>query len=336
MFYSTQNLCSIPQQLQFEKNRIPLSKITNGVIDDSSQVKMFIPENPEKVNPFNSFIHAEIPIGDPNDVQDITEYEHIIYRTMKNDETSYNFDCPGINQTEITAFDRAFLVNWLSRVNYKCQLKTNTLYIAIGIIDRVIATINIPKSSLCLLGAVATLIASKVEDVHPVTIPTLLLLGEGQFRKSDIIESEMQISSLINYDFSFPTALSFLIQFMRLPSQPRNSECMILGRYLCELCMTASEFYEPEIVLPSAIAASCIMMTRILGGVDPWNEELASYTQYSFEDLACYCIIIHKILLNKDRPQSQFITKKYSSSLFLQVATIVVPPTLPEYFNRFM
>ena len=180
------------QNLQL-KNRVPFTEIINGVQQSSRK------EHPQKdsleqapqipqLESYLPFLHLEVPIGDPEDVQDVAEYEHIVYRFLRNEETHFRFEPSGVIQTDINSSDRGKLIDWLSRVNYKCQLKTNTLYLAIGIIDRVIAATAIKKSSLKLLGAVATLLASKIEDVHYVKIDNLVLLGDHEYTKEDMDE----------------------------------------------------------------------------------------------------------------------------------------------------
>jgi hypothetical protein len=93
--------------------------------------------------------------------------------------------------------------------------------------------------------------------------------------------------------------------------------------------MTTHEFMG---VKASAIAATALMMTRTLAGIEPWSEALAAYTQYSFDQLCGYCRIVHNILKMNPREESAFMRRKYGSDPFRNVASVPIPEELPIPF----
>jgi hypothetical protein len=300
-----------------EAKRVPLSSVSNSVRQSHEPPDGRIPA---------FLVHVEIPIGCPLDSQDITEYEHICYRSMRQLESS--FPKAAVRQSDITARDRDLLVDWICRLHYKTQISTESLFRAVGILDRAIALTRISRNRLHVVGAAALLIASKIEDSIYMSVSDAVSIGEGQYSLQDLLKMEIQLMNVIGFDAEFPTILFFLTIFLRLNGQTR--QFMLLARYIAELCLSCREFVA---VKPSALAATALVMTRTLAGMEPWTEDLAMYTQFPFDELAAYCNTVHRMLLQPDRQESMFIRRKYASEPFCHVANVPIPPRLPSSFR---
>jgi hypothetical protein len=95
-----------------------------------SRTRQSVPEvSYPRLEPFK---HVEVAIGDPADPQDVAEFEHIIYRSLREKENAI----PPLRfaQEEITMKDRALLIDSVCRIQYKLQLATNSFYRFIGIL----------------------------------------------------------------------------------------------------------------------------------------------------------------------------------------------------------
>ena len=203
---------NISQQYTNKQQRVPLSIISNGNLrqieqqqQQIQQIRFPVIQNKEEVQ---QFYHIEFPIGLPYDPQDITEYEHIVYRSMRlREEYLPEFNVP---QKEITSEDRSDAVHWLCRLHYKCQLTTETLHRSIGILDRVIAATSISARKLKLICSATMLIASKIEDIRPLLIRDILTIAGGEFTSDDLKKMEVNLINLIGFDTEFPTPLFFL------------------------------------------------------------------------------------------------------------------------------
>ena len=319
--FHRQQTINQPQKPQ----RIPLSLISNGTGSTSPNQNTQHKQISYHQLPYTPFIHVELPIGLPCDPQDVTEFEHIIYRSMRIRELKIpEFS---VQQTEITPSDRGMMVLWLCRMHYKCQLATETLHRCIGILDRVISLTNVSRNKLTLIGSAAMLIASKIEDIQPIQIEDIITIAENSFSENDLKRMEVNVINLIGFDTEFPTILFFLNIFLRLNGQ--TLQIMLFARYVAEICMTSAEFMN---VKPSAIAATALMMTRTIAGVEPWTEALAAYTQYSFENLCHYCKVAHALLLQVGKDEVNFIRRKYSIDQFYNVSCIQIPDQLPIPF----
>ena len=310
------------------KLRVPLGRITNNRVirqsaadrvptrvtrDRSASAHQPAPQ--VRLEPFH---HVEVPIGDSNDPQDVTEYEHIIYRSLRQKEKAMN---PlTFEQKEITLKDRNLLIDKICHMHYKLSLATNTLYRCIGILDRYFTVAQVPKRKLTLVGCACLLAASKIEDIYPAQSTDLITLTSREFSQRDLFAMEIQVMNAIQFDTTFATPLFYLTQFMRISGQTK--ETLLLARYIMEICQTHEAFYG----VPAALVASlAVMVTRILKGEEKWPEDLSGYTAFSEGDLDHYASIVREMLLNRDREESRFMKRKYGSDLFLGVAHTRVP-----------
>ena len=72
------------------------------------------------------------------------------------------------NQKFITEKMRAFLVDWLAELHFKFKMLPETLFVAIGIMDRYMAGIDdITKENLQCLGITALLLQGSMRRSTP-------------------------------------------------------------------------------------------------------------------------------------------------------------------------
>jgi hypothetical protein len=307
-----------------EPKRVPLARIS-----DNPRVRESVlnyPLKPSVTEPVIAigqprpalFHHRELPIGAADDPQDVAEFEHIIYRSLRGKEAGGRR--LQFAQSEITLRDRNLLIDALDRFHYKLSLSTNGLYRFIGILDRYCSLVSVPKQKLRVVGCAALLIASKIEDIYPAQSRDLVQLSEHAFTRSELFATEIQIANAIQFDTTFVTPLFFLTQFMRIEEQTKQS--LLLGRYILELCQTSEAFFG---VAPSLMAAVATLVTRTILGDGRWPPELAGYTQYSETDLRPYVAAASAMLQEPAREESQFMRRKYGSEPFHRVAQLRMP-----------
>ncbi|KAK8900586.1 hypothetical protein M9Y10_002915 [Tritrichomonas musculus] len=331
--------------------RVPLRQIsTNRLQHAQNQKKVLSPANNpaptqrEYVHP-EPFVHKEVPIGDIEDPQDIVEFEHVIYRTLRAEENAAS--ALEFNQNEITLKDRDLLIDAICRFHYKLGLMTNTLYRFIGIFDRYLAVGQVPKSKLKLYGCAAFLIASKIEDIYPAQSTDLITLSEKAFTQRELFAAEIHIINAIGFETTFATPLFYLTQFMRINGDPKEIRdvketremreireakeareakiAILFARYILEICQSNGKFYG---VKPALEASLAVFVTRIMQGKsNVWPEALEGYTQFTVEDLTPYANIVKGMLMQEDREETKFMRRKYGSDLFLNVAHWEIPST---------
>jgi hypothetical protein len=294
--------------------RLRAEKLTKAVPSQSSIVITSLPPEP--------FSHEEIAIGDPDDPQDVVEFEHIIYRSMRSKEKATLL--LQFSQSEISIRDRCLLVDALDRFHYKLGLTTNTLYRFIGILDRYLSVVSVPKQKLRVVGCASLLIASKIEDIFPAQSSDIIQLAERGFSQNELFATEIQVINAIRFDTTFATPLFFLTHFMRIHDQTKQT--LLLARYVLEICQTNEQFFA---VPPSMVAAVATLVTRVIGGQEKWPRELAGYTKYTAEELDPLAMNAHTMLKDANQEESRFIRRKYSSEPFHSVAQTKVPDKWP-------
>ncbi|OHT14274.1 Cyclin, N-terminal domain containing protein [Tritrichomonas foetus] len=306
------------------RGRVPLGRIsTNRLahgpsIQKVSQQETLPSKHESTTHAIEPFHHVEVSIGDKEDPQDITEFEHIIYRTLRAEEIAQK---PlKFEQSDITMRDRNLLIDAICRYHYKLSLMTNTFYRFLGIFDRYLSVAHVSKSNLKLIGCACFLIASKIEDIYPAQSSDLIQLSERAFTRRELFAAEIKIVNAISFDTTFATPLFYLTQLMRINGQTKES--LLLARYILEICQSNEQFYG---VMPAITASVAVMVTRLLKGDSKWTKELAGYTQLSEEQLYPYALIVRSMLLEEDREETKFMRRKYGSDLFLGVAHVHVP-----------
>lgn len=303
--------------------RAPLSSVTNGSAAAAPPISR--PPVISRARPTERFHHTEIPIGEPNDVLDVAQYEHIIYRTMCQNELDNPI--PAYHQDNISASDRNAAIDAISHIHYRLGLTTNGLYHAIGILNRYMAVKQLPRSNLKLYSCAAIFVASKIEEIYPCTVRDLIQFGnhcfeatEPSFTRSQLFAAEIDLMNTIQFSTTFATPLFFLTQLMRISGQ--NQEIVLLARYILEVMQTDHRFFS----MPSSKqAAVAVMVTRIMKGETSWNSKLAGYTSYSEESLNEGAHWIREDLLEERRPKHRFIRRKYGTEPFFMVSNTRVP-----------
>jgi hypothetical protein len=109
---------------------------------------------------------------------------------------------------DITEKYRAKMMDWMIEVLNLSKQKEETVLRAFYIMDLFFAKskARIPLDQLHKIGSVAMLIASKQEEVSPVSLDTLLkTICRDKFTKEEVLIAEFQILSTIEFRVSFPT-----------------------------------------------------------------------------------------------------------------------------------
>ena len=282
------------------------------------------PQNSTEEEDEPEFHNIEFPIGSPDNILDVSQYEHIIYRQMRNRERK--FPCCLVD-LEITAEERGCLIDWLDRIHYKAQLTTNSLYKAIGIFDRALNLTVITRETMELFGLSALIIASKMEDTMPLQLDLAIKCSKRSFSKEELKKKEIQLVSLLDFDFAFPTALFFLNYYLRIAGM--DQEEMLFARYVMESALTSPDFLD---VRASGLAATSVVITRAVfhPDEDMWPEQLQQYTQYPLEELSPHIRNAYNILTQEDRQECVFIRLKYGSEPYYSVALRPIPDELKD------
>ena len=214
-----------------------------------------------------------------NDGQDFLkytgEYANEIYINLLNEEKNLNTKpIYGYmeKQPQINEKMRAILIDWIIDIHYKFNLKLQTLYITIMIIDSFLSKKEIRRSEFQLLGLAALLIACKTEEVQCPQMKDLIDLTDGACNKEQLIKMESDVLVLLNFNICVPTPVDFfgiLAKGFKFNSLQTN-----LGKYFMEYSL-----YDYNMVKysPSVIAAACCYFVMKFFGRDDYKKLYSSF-----------------------------------------------------------
>lgn len=162
-------------------------------------------------------------------------------------------------QKDLNSSMREIVVNWLILVQLKQNLKEETIYICINIIDRFLSGEVINRSDLQLIGICALSIAIKFEEIKDMPIKLCLKFTGFSYSKEQFEEMQSKILRVLKFNIFVPTSINFLdFIFFKLGFSKKSYDFSL---YLLNHSITS---YEITInFLPSVIARASIYLTLI-------------------------------------------------------------------------
>ena len=269
---------------------------------------------------------VDIDERDSGDPLCVTAYVKEIYQYHREQEHRSVARPTMHRQVAVTVSMRIILVDWLCEVHYKLELKAETLYLTVNIIDRYLAKkIDVAMNKLQLVGTTALLIASKYEEIYPAEIDDLVEACNSAYLSDEIVECEKAVLETLNYQLSIPTIYTFLLRYLNA------------AHATLELCYLASYIAEGALLSygmltrfkPSQLAAAAVLIGRKALGRNAWSPTLLKYSDYRREDVtpvAELMIVNMKQLISSTK--LVYLSKKYGSKKFQGVATIKLPSEL--------
>uniref|UniRef100_A0A5B6YR87 Putative G2/mitotic-specific cyclin-2-like n=1 Tax=Davidia involucrata TaxID=16924 RepID=A0A5B6YR87_DAVIN len=212
-------------------------------------------------------------------VVDYVEDLYAYYRRMENSS------CVSPNymgqQFDINEKMRAILIDWLIEVHHKFELRDETLFLTVNIIDRFLAQQAVVRKKLQLVGLVAMLLACKYEEVSVPVVDDLVFISDKAYSRKEVLEMEKLMLNTLQFNMSVPTPYVFMRRFLKAAQSDRKLE--LLSFFLMELCLVE---YEMLKFPPSFLAAAAIYTAQCtLYGVKQWSKTCEWYTNYSEDQL---------------------------------------------------
>jgi len=251
-------------------------------------------------------------VDDDNELVNVDEYAEDILEYLKNQELC---TMPEANymayQNEITNDMRRILIEWLIEVHGEYDLKPETLYLTINLIDRYLSKRIVPKSDFQLLGVTALWVAAKYEEAHG-KIPSLnqmKFICCKYYEEPEFIQMEMRLLEEMNFSIGHPTPEAFLKLQLLLANYERTVRPAIkyLARYIMETSLIDYNFIR---FTPSVISQSSLILA-----VNILNQK--SWTYVNDELWECIRALVEKMV---DPPKS--IYTKYSTNKYMRTSVI--------------
>nr|USW07991.1 G2/mitotic-specific cyclin-5 [Crypthecodinium cohnii] len=239
-----------------------------------------------------------------------SEYiEDIVERMFQEEGSSVLPSCYLDHQAEVTAKMRSILVDWLVDVHLRFSLRSSTLFLSINLLDRFLAREPIRRRRLQLLGVVATLVATKFEEVNTPPAEDFVYLTRHAYTVQDIFDLECRLLATLDFRVLTPTAPEFFEHFWRAYQGPTQQ--LELAQYLLELTLLEASMVQYE---PSKVAAAAILLSCDLGPFPcNWTRGVAELVRHPLASLQAPMNTMNSLFLTAEDGELKAIPRKFQS-----------------------
>merc|ERR1719198_1026320 len=170
-------------------------------------------------------------------------------------------------QPDLDASSRTFAVDWLVGVQVKYKLKTETLFLAVSLLDRYLATRKVRRKDLQLVSCTAAFIAAKFEEINPPEVRDFVFVTDHACRKEAILTMEVTMLTALEFCLCRPTAAHYLQRYQQ--ESPCSQTHASLLQYILELALLDLRMTRFS---PSLQAAAASMVSSWVLNLDPsWS-----------------------------------------------------------------
>ncbi|XP_074312733.1 G2/mitotic-specific cyclin S13-7-like [Silene latifolia] len=264
---------------------------------------------------------VNIDEGSMEDELAVVEYVEDIYKFYKLAENESRLhDYMGI-QPDINEKMRAILVDWLIEVHHKFELRQETLYLTVNIIDRFLSMKAVPRKELQLVGIASMLIACKYEEIWAPEVSDFVQISDKAYVREQVLAMEKAILGKLEWYLTVPTPYMFLTRYVKA-SVPADLEMEKMVYFFAELGMMN---YSTTIKYPpSLLAASSVYAARsTLNSSHSWTETLRHYTGYSEGQMQECAKLLASFHSSAPEHRLKAVYKKYSKP---EVGSVALRP----------
>lgn len=219
---------------------------------------------------------ADREAEDARDPQQVAEYVRDIFSMMNCAEASF-LPRPDYLETQpdINAKMRAILIDWLVEVHMKYKLKSETLFLAVNVIDRFLAKRSITRKKLQLVGVTGMLIAAKFEEIYPPEVRDFVYITDKAYTKEEILNMEVLMLTTLEFGINCPTVAHFFERYQRI------NRCNDAHRHLLQyvLELTLPDFKMLRYSPSHLAAAATLLSNKLLKQHPAWPPAMVRHTQ---------------------------------------------------------
>jgi hypothetical protein len=219
-------------------------------------------------------------------------------------------------QEDINDKMRTILMDWLIDVHYKFGLQTETLFLAVSVIDRYTMLKPVGRGKYQLLGIAALFITSKYEEILYPDINNFVYVTDNTYTKKEILTMERDILLSLNFDITIPSSYRFF-EIVAL-NYNFNLVEFTYGKYLLEQFLIDNRI---NTYRPSLIAISVCYIVMKLNSYCNYNELYSLlYPDESQKVLKECAREIYYYIQNSENLIYRAVFNKYTKEKFYKVA----------------
>ena len=256
-------------------------------------------------------------------------------------------------QRDINEKMRSILVDWLVDVHLGFHLLSETLFLAVNLMDRYLDAVQVRRDRLQLVGCAAMFLAAKYEEICAPTVADFAFVTDYAYPTEEILLMEQHMLGTLGFQLTSPTAHVFLERLAKgsglassLQKPQTDSDCCLalgtdpvrrakvdlLASFMLELALTKHVMSN---YLPSMLAAAafCLALNTIRDDQNEhsdisipawlvWERDFEDISSYTWEQLLPCMRDLGELqrLAAKDKLQS--VNHKYAREKFGAVSNI--------------
>ena len=218
-------------------------------------------------------------------------------------------------QTDINATMREILVDWLVEVAEEYKLSSDTLYLSVWYIDRVLSVHPVPRVAPARRRGPCSSSPS-TRDLRPQVDG--LLHHRQHVPGQDVLAMERTVLDALDFELTQPTVKTFLRRCLRAADADAKTE--FLANYLAEASLLDYRMLRhPQ----SSVAASAVYVARETLGIEPaWTPTLERYAKVAEEELRECVAAVKNAHAGMQTSKLSAVREKYAQVKFKCVSMI--------------
>ena len=225
------------------------------------------------------------------------------------------------NQPEINEIMRAILIDWIIDVHLRFNLRQDTLFMTIWLIDTYLSFAFIQRDKLQLLGITCLLISGKAHEIYYPQHNKLLEMTDNAYIKEEMLTMENEILKKLNFFIVCPNP----IDFYNILSKMFNFEKKqyYLGNYFIEAALINYPILKYS---SSVIASSCAYLVMKYYKINGYQK---LYNNFIVNEKCPEDVIkdaakeIYFLVDNLSKSKFKSVKKKFSLTQFENVSEIL-------------
>ena len=225
------------------------------------------------------------------------------------------------NQPEINEIMRAILIDWIIDVHLRFNLRQDTLFMTIWLIDAYLSFALVQRDKLQLLGITCLLISGKAHEIYYPQHNKLLEMTDNAYIKEEMLTMENEILKKLNFFIVCPNP----IDFYNILSKMFNFEKKqyYLGNYFIEAALINYPILKYS---SSVIASSCAYLVMKYYKINGYQK---LYNNFIVNEKCPEDVIkdaakeIYFLVDNLSKSKFKSVKKKFSLTQFENVSEIL-------------
>jgi hypothetical protein len=193
---------------------------------------------------------------------------------------------------------RATVLDWLTAVAASYRLSLDSLYLAASILDRALdGGVPVLRTNLQLIAITALMMASKLQDVKPLTVSRCFTVCAKTFTHDEVLYMEIAIGNVLAWRLYVPVSYSFMALLIANDGDT-TSNVELFAQYMLDLSLAE---YASLCVLPSVLAGAVLCMARQHANISPvLGDATALLLKCTVADLRPVALLICDMLQSRN------------------------------------